>query len=230
MYEYIRRTTTEGRQVYVVYPLVEESEKLDLKAATAGYKELSERFSGRHVGLVHGRLSAEERNRVMAGFFGREIDILVSTTVIEVGVDAPDAGVMVIENAERFGLSQLHQLRGRIGRGPGKAVCVLMIGGEPSDIARARIEALCQHTDGFRIAEIDLELRGPGEFFGTRQHGLPELRIANPARDARLIPLARTAAFDLAAQDPGLHAPEHHRLREEFKRRFGERFAWFKIG
>jgi len=230
MYEFIRETTAAGRQVYVVYPLVDESEKLDLKAASAGYEELAAQFAGRRVGLVHGRLPAGEREEVMTRFFDRDIDILVSTTVIEVGVDAPDAGVMVIENAERFGLSQLHQLRGRIGRGPGRAVCILMVGGALSDIARARIEALCQYTDGFRIAEMDLELRGPGEFFGTRQHGLPELRIAHPVRDATMIPAARTAAFELAQQDAGLKKPEHHALREEFKRRYGKRFNWFQIG
>jgi len=167
---------------------------------------------------------------MMMGFFAKEIDILVSTTVIEVGVDAPDAGVMVIENAERFGLSQLHQLRGRIGRGPGKAVCVLMVGGHLSDIARARIDAMCQYIDGFKIAEIDLELRGPGEFFGTRQHGLPELKIAQPMQDAGLIPTARTAAFDLVADDPGLRQKDHRAIRGEFKRRYSERFNWFKIG
>jgi len=230
MYEYIQSTTAKDRQVYIVYPLVDESEKLDLKAATSGYEELASHFADRRVGLVHGRLSSEERNRVMVGFFNREIDILVSTTVIEVGVDAPDAGVMIIENAERFGLSQLHQLRGRIGRGPGRSVCVLMVGGQLSDIARARIAALCQHTDGFRIAEIDLELRGPGEFFGTRQHGLPELKIAHPTRDAKMIPAARATAFDLTASDSALKKPEHCRLRAEFQRRYGDRFNWFKIG
>lgn len=230
MYEFIRETTAVGRQVYVVYPLVDESEKLDLKAASSGYEEFSAHFSERRVGLVHGRLNADDRADVMTRFFNQEIDILVSTTVIEVGVDAPDAGVMVIENAERFGLSQLHQLRGRIGRGPGKSVCVLMVGGHLSDIARARIEALCQHIDGFRIAEIDLELRGPGEFFGTRQHGMPELKIAHPARDAKMIPTARTAAFELAEGDPSLKKSGHRQLREEFKRRYGKRFNWFQIG
>ncbi len=230
MYEYIEQTTSRGRQVYVVYPLVDESEKLDLKAANAGFEELRQRFAERKVGLVHGRLKAAERNAVMVEFFEKKIDILVSTTVIEVGVDAPDAGVMVIENAERFGLSQLHQLRGRIGRGPGKSVCVLMIGGKPSELARERIEALCAHTDGFRIAEIDLELRGPGEFFGTRQHGLPELKIAHPIRDVAMIPPARDEAFRLIEDDPGLQRKDHRKLRQEFLRRYGERFNWFKIG
>ncbi len=230
MYEFIRETTAAGRQVYVVYPLVDESEKLDLKAASAGYEQLAAHFAERRVGLVHGQLKPDERAEVMTRFFNREVDILVSTTVIEVGVDAPDAGVMVIENAERFGLSQLHQLRGRIGRGPGKSVCVLMVGGTLSEIARSRIEALCQYLDGFRIAEIDLELRGPGEFFGTRQHGLPELKIAHPARDAVMIPTARAAAFAVAESDPALKKPAHHRLREEFKRRYGKRFNWFQIG
>jgi len=230
MYEFIRQTAAQGRQVYVVYPLIDESEKLDLKAASAGYEELEAQFPDQRVGLIHGRLSAVQRNTMMMGFFAKEIDILVSTTVIEVGVDAPDAGVMVIENAERFGLSQLHQLRGRIGRGPGKAVCILMVGGHLSDIARARIDAMCQHIDGFKIAEIDLELRGPGEFFGTRQHGLPELKIAQPMQDAGLIPIARTAAFDVVAADPGLRQKNHRDVRIEFKRRYSERFNWFKIG
>jgi len=224
IYQYIADSTAAGNLVYIVYPLVEQSEKLDLKAAVAGYEDLRRHFADRRVGLVHGRTSAKDRATVMRQFYQGELDILVSTTVIEVGVDAPDARLMVIENAERFGLSQLHQLRGRIGRGPGQSICVLMLGGPAGPIARERLETMCRTADGFEIAEADLRLRGPGEFLGTRQHGIPEFRIAHLIRDAALVEPARKAAFAIAAEEKSrADQPARQLLWSEWRRRYGRR-------
>ncbi|MEW5700799.1 MAG: ATP-dependent DNA helicase RecG [Candidatus Zixiibacteriota bacterium] len=224
IYQYISDTTAAGNLVYIVYPLVEQSEKLDLKAATAGYDDLARRFTDRRVALVHGRTPARDRAEIMSRFYGGELDVLVSTTVIEVGVDAPDARLMVIENAERFGLSQLHQLRGRIGRGPGQSICVLMLGGPAGPVATERVETMCRTSDGFEIAEVDLRLRGPGEFLGTRQHGIPEFKIAHLVRDAALLEPARRMAFAIAAEDDAMrNRPQRRGLWAEWKRRFGPR-------
>jgi ATP-dependent DNA helicase RecG len=181
-----------GRQVYIVYPLVEESEKLDLRDATRRYEYLRDQVFPRFsVGLLHGRMKPEEKERVMHGFVGGEITILVSTTVVEVGVDVPNASVMVIEHAERFGLSQLHQLRGRVGRGAEQSYCVLLASDERTEVARERLGIMEETNDGFKIAEKDLEIRGPGEVMGTRQAGLPEFRIANLVRDLDILQAAR---------------------------------------
>jgi ATP-dependent DNA helicase RecG len=188
--EEIRR----GRQCYVVYPLIEESEKMDLQSATEGYEELSRVFAGRRVALLHGRLKSADKESVMRAFSRGEIDVLVSTTVIEVGVDVPNATSMVIMNAERFGLAQLHQLRGRVGRGSHQSSCVLLTSARLGDTARQRIKALTQTNDGFRLAEIDLQIRGPGDVAGTRQSGLPELRVANLMEDTVLLALAQREA------------------------------------
>lgn len=196
IYGYIRTAAKRGDLTYIVYPLVEESEKMDLKAAVAGYDELQERLSGLRIGLVHGRMKAAERQDVMERFYGGGLDVLVSTTVIEVGVDAPEARLMVIEHADRFGLAQLHQLRGRIGRGAGESICVLMVEDPVNPVAQERLDVLCTTDDGFVIAEHDLRLRGPGEFLGTRQHGIPEFRIADLVRDAALVEPARRAAME----------------------------------
>jgi ATP-dependent DNA helicase RecG len=168
-----------GRQVYVVYPLIEESEKIDLKSATEGFARLSRVFEGRRLALLHGRLKTDEKESIMRSFAAGQIDILVSTTVIEVGVDVANATVMLIEHAERFGLAQLHQLRGRVGRGAHESLCVLMTSFRMSDVARQRIQAMVSTNDGFRLAEVDLNLRGPGEMAGTRQSGVPEFRVAS---------------------------------------------------
>ncbi len=184
----------EGRQVYVVYPVIEESEKVDLKSATEGFKKLSEIFKGRRVALLHGRLKSEEKETAMKAFAAGEIDMLVSTTVIEVGVDVANATVMLIEHAERFGLAQLHQLRGRVGRGAHQSLCILMTPSRLNDVARQRIQAMIATTDGFRLAEVDLQLRGPGEMAGTRQSGLPEFRIANLLLDSEILSLAQKEA------------------------------------
>jgi ATP-dependent DNA helicase RecG len=183
-----------GRQAYVVYPVIEESEKVDLKSATEGFKKLSEIFKDRRVALLHGRLKSDEKERTMVAFAAGQIDILVSTTVIEVGVDVANATVMLIEHAERFGLAQLHQLRGRVGRGAHQSLCILMTPNRLNDVARQRIQAMVSTTDGFRLAEVDLQLRGPGEMAGTRQSGIPEFRVANLMMDGELLALAQKEA------------------------------------
>jgi ATP-dependent DNA helicase RecG len=184
-----------GRQVYVVYPLVEESEKMDLRDATKRYEYLRDRvFPKFSVGLLHGRMKPEEKEEVMRRFMAGEVQILVSTTVIEVGVDVPNACVMVVEHAERFGLSQLHQLRGRVGRGAEQSYCLLLASDKQTEVARQRLGIMEETNDGFKIAEKDLEIRGPGEVMGTRQAGLPEFRVANLIRDLEILQLARKEA------------------------------------
>jgi ATP-dependent DNA helicase RecG len=199
VWESLRREVAAGHQGYIVYPVIEES-KLELKAAIEEYQRLSkEVFPKLKLGLLHGRLSSEEKDEVMQSFRKNEAQILVSTTVVEVGVDVPNATVMIIEHAERFGLSQLHQLRGRIGRGAQKSHCILVAPARMTDEARARLETMVRTSNGFEIAETDLLLRGPGEFFGTRQAGNLGFHIANPIRDRELLELARREAFALAA-------------------------------
>jgi ATP-dependent DNA helicase RecG len=214
IYAFLREQIKEGRQVYVVYPLIEESEALDLKAATDMARDLQhDVFPELTVGLLHGRQGVEEKDAIMQRFKVGEIHVLVSTTVIEVGIDVPNASVMLIEHAERFGLSQLHQLRGRVGRGPWKSYCILLTAGRLTEDAQRRVDALVATNDGFRISEVDLELRGPGEFFGTRQSGLPEFRVADLLRDAAVLDDARREALAIVASDPELRAPEHRGLR-----------------
>jgi len=220
IYAFLREQVREGRQVYVVYPLVEESEAVDLRAATEMADRLQrEVFADLKVGLLHGRMAFAEKDRVMREFKEGEIHILVSTTVIEVGIDVPNASVMLIEHAERFGLSQLHQLRGRVGRGPWRSYCILLSGATSED-ARRRLDAMTATTDGFKIAEADLALRGPGDFFGTRQSGLPEFRVADLLRDAAALEAARRDAVALIREDPNLLAPEHRALRAALLQRW----------
>jgi ATP-dependent DNA helicase RecG len=200
VWEFLRREVASGHQGYVVYPVIEES-KLELKAAMEEYERLSRTvFPKLKVGLLHGRLSSEEKEDVMQKFRRNEVQILVATTVVEVGVDVPNATVMIIEHAERFGLAQLHQLRGRIGRGAQQSHCILVAPGRMTEDARARLETMVRTTDGFEIAETDLQLRGPGEFFGTRQSGQLGFHVASPIRDRQLLELARKEAFALAEQ------------------------------
>jgi ATP-dependent DNA helicase RecG len=195
VWDFVRKQATKGHQVYVVYPVIAENEETELKAAVKMYRELSGKvFADLKVGLLHGRLDSELKDQVMRMFQKGELHILVATTVIEVGVDVPNATVMVIEHAERFGLAQLHQLRGRIGRGAAKSYCVLMTGGKVSEEGERRLDAMVRTNDGFQIAELDLELRGPGEFFGTRQAGMPSFRVANLIRDRKLLELAKREA------------------------------------
>nr|MBU1327758.1 ATP-dependent DNA helicase RecG [Candidatus Omnitrophota bacterium] len=210
-----------GRQVYIVYPIIDESEKSDLRAAIKMHKDLSQRFTDLKIGLLHGRMKSKEKETVMCDFKDRKIDMLVSTVVIEVGVDISNASVMIIEHAERFGLSQLHQLRGRIGRGKHISYCILV--SEPkTDDAKHRLSAMLNTQDGFKIAEADLEIRGPGEFFGTKQHGLPELKIANIVRDRDLLELAKAEAFDLIKRDRFLRLPENRLIRDSLLSKFSK--------
>lgn len=221
VYALVRSAVEEGRQAYVIYPLVEDSEKVDLKAATAMAEHLQhEVFPEYVVALLHGRLKPDEKDRVMSAFARHDVHILVSTTVVEVGVDVPNATVMVIEHAERFGLAQLHQLRGRVGRGEGASTCVLVSPPRLAEGGRARLDALVATNDGFEIAERDLELRGPGDFFGTRQSGLPSLRVGDLLRDRRLMELARSDAERWMKQD-GLSSPLTPYLAANWSSRFG---------
>ena len=194
IYDFVREQIDAGRQVYVIYPLVEESEKVDLKAATEMADHLAQDvFQAYRVALLHGRMKPDDKERVMAAFARGEVDLLVSTTVVEVGVDVPNASVMLVEHAERFGLSQLHQLRGRVGRGPHSSYCILLYQSPLTDQGRDRLKALTETTDGFVIAERDLEQRGPGDFFGTRQSGMPTLRVGDLLRDHQLSPPVRSS-------------------------------------
>ena len=222
MYGFVRKLVGEGRQAYIVCPAVEEGEDegAGLKAAASYARSLqTEVFPDLRVGLVHGKMKPREKDAVMTAFAGGELDVLVSTTVIEVGVDVPNAALMVVENADRFGLSQLHQLRGRVGRGKHQSYCVLVTSTRNPD-SRARLKVLTKTTDGFQIAEEDLKLRGPGDFFGQRQHGLPQLRIADLAGDMRVLKEAQLAAQALLERDPGLKRPEHAPLLKQVHRLF----------
>ncbi len=230
IYEFLRGEIAAGRQAYVVCPLVEESEASDLRAAT----EMAERlardvFPDLRVGLLHGRMSFQDKDRVMGAFKAGRLHLLVSTTVIEVGIDVPNASVMLVEHAERFGLSQLHQLRGRVGRGPFKSYCILL-GTASSEDARRRIAAMTATNDGFKIAEVDLSVRGPGEFFGTRQSGLPEFRVADLVRDGAVLEEARQDALTLIARDPKLLQPEHRALRAALLARWRGKLDLASVG
>ncbi len=210
-----------GRQAYVVYPLVDESEKIDLKNAVEEFQKLRLHFSELSIGLLHGQMKPLEKEQVMDQFRQGQIQILVSTTVIEVGVDVPNANLMIIEHAERFGLSQLHQLRGRVGRGQHKSFCVLIMGNAVSEEARTRTRFMEETNDGFKIAEFDLEMRGPGEFLGTRQSGLPGFQMANLVRDVLILQESRQAAFEILEKDPQLVEPQHQLLKQELLRAHG---------
>jgi ATP-dependent DNA helicase RecG len=221
VYTLLEKELSKGRQAYIVYPLIEESEKVDLKSAIDGAEALRKKFPDRRVGLVHGRIDRDERESVMESFKAGEIDILVATTVIEVGIDVPNASLMLIVHAERFGLAQLHQLRGRIGRGDYESYCLLLAYHPFSDDAKRRLKAMSATADGFKIAEEDLAIRGPGEFFGTRQSGIPDLKIADIIRDIDILEAARREAFELAEADPGLQ--KHPLLKEALDRKWKEK-------
>jgi len=228
VWDFVRKQVAAGRQAYVVYPVIEEGAmEGELKAAIKMHEQLRKReLAGLRVGLLHGRMSADEKDATMARFQRGSIDVLVATTVIEVGVDVPNASLMVVEHAERFGLSQMHQLRGRIGRGTAQSFCVLMTGGKVSVEAEQRLEAMVRTQNGFEIAELDLQQRGPGEFFGTRQAGMPNFRVANLLRDRDILELARSEAR-LVLEGPNQQiskdeigkAVQH--LRSHWNRRYG---------
>ena len=225
---FIRKLAGEGRQIFVVCPMVEENEELPvkLKSAEEHAKELAAVFPELRVACVHGRMKAKDKDRVMAAFVAGETDILVATTVIEVGVDVPNAALMIVENAERFGLSQLHQLRGRVGRGPHKSWCILVSESDSQDV-KARLDIMHQTNDGFRISEEDLRLRGPGDFFGSRQHGLPEMHVADLGADVNVLQQAQEEAQRVLALDPGLDEPENAALRERVTKLFEQSAAGF---
>jgi ATP-dependent DNA helicase RecG len=247
VWDFVRKQVAAGRQAYVVYPVIEEGAitpqrtnkgraggpaEGELKAAIKMHDRLrSHEFASLHVGLLHGRMSADDKDATMASFQRGEIDVLVSTTVIEVGVDVANANIMVIEHAERFGLSQLHQLRGRIGRGSAKSYCVLMTGGKVSIEAQQRLDAMVRTQNGFEIAELDLQQRGPGEFFGTRQAGMPNFRVANLLRDRDLLEAARKEArYLLAGPNADLTTDEINRAVQHLRSHWNRRYGLVEVG
>jgi ATP-dependent DNA helicase RecG len=232
VWDFLRKQVAKGHQVYVVYPVIAENEETELKAAIHMYRELSGKvFADLKVGLLHGRLDSELKDQVMRRFQNGELQILVATTVIEVGVDVPNATVMVIEHAERFGLAQLHQLRGRIGRGAAKSYCILMTGGKVTEEGERRLDAMVRTNDGFQIAELDLELRGPGEFFGTRQAGMPSFRVANLIRDRQLLELAkREAAAVMAGPNSEVTQVEISRALVALRTRWQHTYGLVEVG
>jgi ATP-dependent DNA helicase RecG len=226
VYRLVREEATAGRQIFVVCPLVEDSEKLQAASATAEYERLSKVFSDLSVGLIHGQMRSADKEDVMSRLRAGEIDVLVATTVIEVGIDIPNATVMVVEDADRFGLSQLHQLRGRVGRGGHQSHCILIADpGTPE--GEQRLAAMASTTDGFRLAEEDLRIRGQGTVFGARQAGMADLRLADILRDAETLVAARREAFALVAADPEL--TRHEDLAEEVRELLGDSEDWLFI-
>ncbi len=231
VYELVKEEIRRGRQVFLVYPLVEESEKVDLLDATRMADHLRrDVFPEFRVGLIHGRMKGEEKEEVMEKFRDGQIDILVATTVIEVGIDIPNASLILVEHAERFGLPQLHQLRGRIGRGRHSSTCLLLAQYRRSEEARRRLKVMEETTDGFRIAEEDLTIRGPGDFLGTRQSGLPDFRVANILRDGKILNEARQEAFSLVERDPDLSQPRHGPLAITLRERWRGRLELARVG
>jgi ATP-dependent DNA helicase RecG len=218
----------QGRQIYIVYPLINESDKLELQALNEGIDNITRHFPlpKYHVSIVHGQLKAAEKESEMKRFLERKTQIMVATTVIEVGVDVPNASVMIIENSERFGLSQLHQLRGRVGRGADQSFCILMSSYKLTTEGKKRLETMVRTTDGFDIAEVDLHLRGPGDIQGTQQSGLVGLKLANLVKDEKLLKLAREFAFRTLEDDPGLEKPENAPMVKHLS---NKEFDWGKI-
>ncbi|MEX2344935.1 MAG: ATP-dependent DNA helicase RecG [Balneolaceae bacterium] len=230
IYSFLEESIGQGRQAYIVFPLIEESEAMDLKDATMGFEKLKRHFPEFSIELLHGRMKSEEKENIMKRFVEGKVQILVSTTVIEVGVDVPNASIMIVEHAERFGLSQLHQLRGRVGRGEYQSYCILMPGGKLSKPGRFRLKKMVDTTDGFEIAEADLKLRGPGDFLGTKQSGLPEFKYADIVEDRMLLEQAKNEAWSLIKTDSELSLPEHEKLKKVFEPYFKERSEFFGIG
>ena len=230
VYQFITDEVEKGRQCMVVYPLIEESEKLDLKAAEEGFNYLSQKVFPKYtLALLHGRMKKEEKDAIMDKFSGNEIQILVSTTIIEVGIDVPNATVMLIENAERFGLTQLHQLRGRVGRGKERGVCIL-IQRKFTPTGMQRLNIMKRTNNGFEISDEDLKLRGPGEFYGTKQHGFLKWKIADLVKDGPIIRQARRTAFDLVKSDPQLRKPDHSEIRKRFLKTYQHMLEFVNIG
>jgi ATP-dependent DNA helicase RecG len=229
VFQFIRDQVAIGRQVYIVYPLIEESETMDYKDLTDGYESVQRAFPDLQISIVHGRMKAEEKDFEMARFVKKETQIMVATTVIEVGVNVPNASVMVIESAERFGLSQLHQLRGRVGRGADQSYCILMTGYKLSKDSRTRLETMVRTNNGFEIADIDLKLRGPGDLMGTQQSGVLDLLIADLAKDGRILSESRAAAQTILSDDPELARPEHGNIRRHIESLPATAVNWSRI-
>ena len=232
LFGFLEQEIKKGRQVYIVYPLIEESEKLDFANLEEGYQHIFNRFAppDYKVSIVHGKMSSDTKAFEMKRFVDGETDIMVSTTVIEVGVNVPNASVMVIESAERFGLSQLHQLRGRVGRGAEQSYCILMTGNKLSSDGKLRMKTMVGTNDGFQVAEVDLRLRGPGDLQGTQQSGTPiNLKLTNLAKDGEIIEIARKAAQAILAEDPDLKNPENNRLLKFLKEQRKGKTNWSKI-
>ncbi|WP_069133434.1 ATP-dependent DNA helicase RecG [Rhodohalobacter halophilus] len=230
VYDFLETSIQNGDQAYIVYPLIEESEVMDLKDATMGFEKLKQRFPELRIGLLHGRMKPEEKDGIMKRFAEGDIDILVSTTVIEVGVDVPNASIMIVEHAERFGLSQLHQLRGRIGRGRKQSYCILMPGQKLSKDGRFRLKMMIDTTDGFKIAEADLKLRGPGDFLGTKQSGLPEFKFGDILEDRITLEKAKNDAWQIIRSDSDFGNPNHQALKKVFEPYFKKKAEFFGIG
>ncbi|MFM1932009.1 MAG: hypothetical protein RL226_1312, partial [Bacteroidota bacterium] len=231
VFAFMEQEIAKGRQVYVVYPLIEESQAMDFKDLMDGYESLSRRFPLPHykLSIVHGRMKPEDKDHEMKRFSKGETQILVATTVIEVGVNVPNASVMVIESAERFGLSQLHQLRGRVGRGAEQSYCILMTADKISKDASKRMETMCRSNDGFVLSEVDLELRGPGDLMGTQQSGIMNLAVADLIKDKHLLAEARALATRLLEDDPRLEKPENQVVRNSFNEVARKRPDWSRI-
>ncbi len=225
----LRKQIAEGRQVYIVYPLIEESEKMDLKDLTDGYESITRAFPEHAISIVHGRMTADAKEYEMKRFVKNETKIMVATTVIEVGVNVPNASVMVIENAERFGLSQLHQLRGRVGRGADQSYCILMTKDRVSHDSKIRIETMVKTNNGFEIADVDLKLRGPGDLAGTQQSGALELKMVNLAEDAALVQYTRDLVSLVLEKDPELNRPEHRCIKNNLDQRVKQKINWSVI-
>jgi len=229
VFQFVRDQVALGRQVYIVYPLIEESETLDYKDLTDGYESVSRAFPDLQISIVHGRMKAEEKDFEMARFVKQETQIMVATTVIEVGVNVPNSSVMIIESAERFGLSQLHQLRGRVGRGADQSYCILMTGYKLSKDSRTRLETMVRTNNGFEIADIDLKLRGPGDLMGTQQSGVLDLLIADLAKDGRILTESRAAAQAILNEDPELAQPAHGNIRRHIESLPATAVNWSRI-
>jgi ATP-dependent DNA helicase RecG len=230
IYSFLKKQIKKNRQCYIVYPIIEESEKLDLEAANTAYKKIkTEVFPEFNIGYIHGKLKKRERDKQMESFVEGKINILVSTTVIEVGIDNPNATVMLIENAERFGLTQLHQLRGRIGRGKHQSYCIL-IQRKQTDLSNYRLKVMENTSNGFKISDEDLKLRGPGEFFGKRQHGYMKMKIGDISEDNELINISRKLAFKLVADDHDLRTTENQKIKEELLNKYNNMLEFIDIG
>jgi ATP-dependent DNA helicase RecG len=231
VYEFIRGQIALGRQAYIVYPLIEESEKLDYKNLEEGYDMVLYQFPIRQyqISIVHGKMKPKDKDFEMQQFASGKSQILVATTVIEVGVNVPNASVMIIESAERFGLSQLHQLRGRVGRGAEQSYCILLTGFKLSEEGKKRIETMVRTNDGFEIADVDMKLRGPGDIAGTRQSGVVDLKISDLAKDGQIVMLARDEANLILEEDPQLYLPQHIPIQVQLTKNIQGKSVWSKI-